>query len=148
MAFLSYNLRRHPDSSVCSATTQSYHAAFAVSDDRPSVQHEIQGQAEANQPASATSLMIPRTRWQTTQPFSSVETTLVSPGTTGRSACMLLSITSATFPSATWLMSASWNKNNHNSDHRCIPDLLFYFSLYFQCVVLYDFTLKIILILP
>ena len=58
----SHNLSRHPDSSVCSATTQSYHAAFAVSDDGPSNQHEIQDQAEANQPASATSLMTPRTR--------------------------------------------------------------------------------------
>jgi len=38
-----------------------------VSDDGPSVQHKIQDQSEANQPASATSLMTPRTRWQTTR---------------------------------------------------------------------------------
>ena len=57
----SHNLSRHPDSSVCSATTQSYHAAFAVSDDGPSDRHEIQDQAEANQPVFDTSLMTLRT---------------------------------------------------------------------------------------
>jgi len=89
----------HPDSSECSATTQPYDAAFAVSDDGPSVQHETQGLAEAIQPASATSRTTLTTRWQTTRPSLSVQISVLL---TGRSACTLLWESSPTFQSAVY----------------------------------------------